>query len=318
MKVNEGNEGGKIRSDPPDERIMDIATERDDVASEDDYEPPLSNIKLRPKSKHTSNKSSAKKSRKTTRQSVEFEATPTMVNLVVEPEEAPPLPTKVDHPFRTVVTATVRVDKVKDTLTNFIDKLTKTITFLRTQVDDTIAIVPKSKDDDYDHIIDKVSFPRVVFKLNQRYSNIKTRGAFTVATKTQTGRTIKLSLVLGSTVEIDHQLLEEIRYDIQEMQVNFWYKPHQEVDTVSRLVFLGAPNNANKLEAAEIIISTLQPLEKHLIDTGPTVYSPEVFNRPWPKFAIVSEQPTGQPFTKPELGADGKPVLKAFTPPPTE
>ena len=314
-----GNDGEKIRSDPPAERTTDTAVELDDDASEDDYEPPLSNIKLRPKSnKQNSSKSSGKKSRKSTRQSVDFEATPTMVNLVVEPEEAPPAAKKINHPFRTVVTATVRVDKVKDTLSNFIDKLTKTITFLRTQVDDTIAIVPKSKDDDYDHIIDKPSFPRVVFKLNQRYFNIETKGAFTDATKTQTGRTIKLSLVLGSTVEIDHQLLEEIRYDIQEMQVNFWYKPHQEVDTVSRLVFLGAPNNANKVEVAEIITSTLKPLEKHLVDTDPTVYPPDVFSKPWPKFAIVSEQPTGQPFTKPEIGADGKPVLKAFTPPPTE
>jgi hypothetical protein len=200
------------------------------------------------------------------RQSVEFVADPKKVNVVVEPEEPPPLPKKVDHPFRTVVTATVRVDKVRDTLTNFIDKLTKTIDFLRSQVDDTIAIVPKSKDDDFDHIIDKASFPRVVFKLNQHYFCIETRGAFTDASKTQMGRTIKLSMVLGSSVEIDHQLMEEIRYDIQEMQVNFWYKPHQEVDTVTRIVFLGAPNNANKAEVAEIISATLQPLEKYLVE----------------------------------------------------
>lgn len=304
-----GKEGEKARSDPPAKENSTTPKSKktnDIMDSDDDNEPPLSNIKLRPKSKSTPAKVSAKKSRKTPRSSVKFIAVPT-VNLVVEPEEAPPLPTKIDHPFHTVVTATVWVNKVKDTFTNFIKKLTNTINFLRTQVDDTIAIVPKSKEMDDDHIIDKPSFPRVVFKLNQRHFNIETRGAFTDATKTQTGRMIKLSLVLGSTVEINHQLLEEICYDTQKMQVNFWYKPHQEVDTVARLVFLGAPNNANKDEVAEIITSTLQPLEKHLVETDPSLYPPEVFNLPWPKFAIVSEQPIGQPYTKPELGPNGKP-----------
>ena len=309
-------EGAKGREDPPAKGKPSDSTDDKDSDEDDEYVPPLSNIKLRPKSKLTPAKSSLNKPRKQTRQTVA--STGTKVNLVVEPEEAPPLPVKIKHPFRTVVTATVRLDKVKDTLTNFVNKLMGTISFLWAQVDDTIAIVPKSKDEDFDHIIDKASFPRVVYKLNQRYFNIETRGAFTDASKTQSGRTVKLSLVLGSTVVIDHQLLEEIRYDTQELNVTFWYKPHQEVDTVSRIVFLGAPNNANKNEIAEIINDTLQPLEKHLVDTDPSIYKPEIFNQPWPKFAIVSEQPTGQPYTKPELGPDGKPILKAFTPPPSE
>lgn len=210
----------KVRLDPPVESEKSATKPLTTDEDNDDKPLPLSNIKLRPKSKDPTAKLPAKKQRKAHRPLVEFEVVPTKVNLVVEPEDAPPAP-KIDHPFRTVVTATVRVDKVKDTLTNFIDKLTKTIDFLRTQVDDTIAIVPKTKDMDYEHIIDKPSFPRLVFKLNQRYFNIETRGAFMDATKTQNGRTIKLSLVLGSTVQIDHQLLDEIWYDFQDLQVNF-------------------------------------------------------------------------------------------------
>lgn len=292
-------------------------TSTGDSESDEDYEPPLSNIKLRPKTTRTPAKTPTKKQRKTARASVGFDAEPTEIQ-IVEPEEPPAVAKKVDHPFRTIVTATVRVDKVKDSLGNFIDKLANTVDFLRKQVDSTIAIIPKTPDLDHDHIIDKASFPRVVYTLNQRYFSIETRGAFTDATKTQAGRTIKLSLVLGSTLEINAQLLEEIRYDTQLLGVNFWYKPHQEVDTVSRLVFLGAPNNANKAEVAEIITNTLKPLEKHLLSTDPTIYPPEVFGRPWPKFAIVSEQPTGQPYIAPELGPDGKPALKAFVPPPSE
>ena len=306
------------RSDPPADKDKVTPSKRSSESeSDEEDELPLSNIKIRPKSTRTPSKSSTKKQRKSVRSSVVFEAEPATIQ-IVEPEEPPAAAKKVDHPFRTIVTATVRVDKVKDSLGNFIDKLVNTVTFLRTQVDDTIAIVPKSKEMDHDHIIDKASFPRVVYKLNQGYFSIETRGAFTDATKTQSGRTIKLSLVLGSTVEINAQFLEEIRYDTQELGVNFWYKPHQEVDTVSRLVFLGAPNNANKAEVAEIITNTLQPLEKHLIDTDPTIYPPDVFGGPWPKFAIVSEQPTGQPYTAPELGPDGKPILRAFVPPPSE
>ena len=315
------NSGGqkKLRVDPPTDMDKTSTKNGDNKDSNEEYEAPLSNIKLRPKSKATPAKtaSSTKKPRKANRSSVGFEA-PTPAVQLVDPD--PPVITKIDHPHRTVLTTTVRVDKVKDSLTNFTKKLMETIAFLRDQVDDTIAIVPKESGTEFDHITDIHSFPTVVYKLNQRYFNIETRGAFTDASKTQTGRTVKLSLVLGSTVEMDHNLLEEIRFDIQAMGVNFWYKPHQEVDTTSRIVFLGAPNNANKDEVLEIINNTLQPLERHLVDTDPSVYKPEVHGLPWPKFAIISEQPTGQPFTNDnkDIGPDGKVIMKAYVPPPSE
>lgn len=41
-----------------------------------------------------------------------------------------------------------------------------------------MAILPKSADFDNEHIVDKLSFPTVVFLLNQRYFNVETNGAF--------------------------------------------------------------------------------------------------------------------------------------------
>jgi len=210
------------------------------------------------------------------------------------------------------------VDKVKDTLSNLIGKMVDMITFLCTHVDPTIAILSKSTAFDNDHIIDKPSFPTVVFLLNQRYFNFESRDAFMDALKTQNGCTVKLSLVLGSTMEITHQLLDEVRHNTMNLGVTFWYKPHQEVDTTTRLVFLGAPNNANKEEAKATIDTLLQPLKQHLVSTDPKTYPLEVFGLPWPNFAVVSKKPTGQTYDKPELGKDGKPIQKIYTPPPPQ
>ncbi len=97
---------------------------------------------------------------------------------------------KINHPHKTVLSTTVRVDKVKDALSNFIGKMVDTLSFLHTHVDATIAILLKSVEFDNEHIFDKPSFLTVVFCLNQRYFNIETCGTFTDALKTQKGRTV--------------------------------------------------------------------------------------------------------------------------------
>lgn len=129
------------------------------------------------------------------------------------------------------------MDKAKDTLSNFITKMVDSLAFLCKHVDPTIAILPKSPDFNNDHIIDKFSFPMVVILLNQQYFNVETQGAFMNALKTQNGCTVELSLILGSAVQISHQLLEEVWHDTSNLGVTFGYKPHQEVDTTTRLVF---------------------------------------------------------------------------------
>jgi hypothetical protein len=202
------------------------------------------------------------------------------------------------------------VDKVKDVFSNFVGKVVAVLSFLRTHVDPMIAIILKLADYDNDHIVNKALFPTVVFTLNQHYFNIKSRGAFTDALLTHYGQTIKLSLILGSKTEITHQLLKEVWHDITTLGVTFWYKPHQEVDTVMQIVFLGTPNDANKEEAKRIIDYTLQPLEEHLLATDPQTNPPEVFGLPWPLFAVVSEQPSGQPYKKPDMDKQGTQIQR--------
>jgi hypothetical protein len=142
---------------------------------------------------------------------------------------------KVDHPFRTVLQTTVRVEKVKDVLPNFTTKLLQALSFIREHVDETAAYVPKRTELTDDHIVDKTSFPTVVYTLNQRYFQVESRTAFTSALKTPSGRTIHLSLVMGSSIKITPQLLEEFRHDVGVFGVTFWYKPYQEVDTSSQI-----------------------------------------------------------------------------------
>ena len=271
------------KKDPPQDMTEE---ELDEVDNE--IEELLSGVKVKPKSKKQKEPVPSSGKRKASR--VLFESPEPAQVTVVEPDEAPGA-RKINHLFKTVLSTTVRVDKVKDVLSNFIEKMTNTLAFLRAHVDDTMAILPKDPNSDFDHIVDKPSFPTVVFLLGQRYSFMESRGGFNDATRTTNGQTIKLSLVMGSTVEITHQFLDEVRHDTSSRGVNFWYKPYQEVDTTTRMVFLGAPNNANKEEAKDVIDRVLQPLEKHLLATDPQTYKPEIFDLPWPNFAVVSEQP---------------------------
>ncbi len=275
----------------------------------------LPTVKVYPKSSKSANKPSVSKRKSARNPSVGFSPSEPKQVQLVEPEDAPPA-LKLDHPYKTVLTASVRIEKVKDALDHFITKMTNTLAFLRTHVDSTMAILPKSSDSDNEHIIDKLSFPTVVFLLNQRYFNIETRGAFMDTLKSHNGRTVKLSLVLGSTLQVTPQLLEEVRHDTTNLGVMHWYKPHQEVDTTTRLVFLGTPNNANKEEAKEIINKLLRPLEQHLLTTDSKTYPLDVFGLPWPNFAVVSKQPTSQPYVQSEIGKDGKPIQKLYVPPP--
>ena len=117
--------------------------------------------------------------------------------MVIPDDPAPlPKPTKIDHPFRTVLQTTVRVEKTKDVLKDLTGKLMDALAFLRVHVDPTAAFLPKCKEFTDDHIVDTASFPTVVFTLNQRYFQFESRGAFNSAEKSFNGRSIKLSLVL--------------------------------------------------------------------------------------------------------------------------
>jgi hypothetical protein len=245
-----------------------------------------------------------------------FPFKPKQVQLV-KPKDAPPAP-KLDHPYKAVLTAPVRIEKVKDIIDHFITKMTNTLAFLCTHVDPTMAILPKSSDSDNVHIVDKLSFPTVVFSLIHRYFNVETRGAFMDTLKSHNGCTVNLLLILGSTVQVMPQLLEEVRHYTTNLGVMVWSKSHQEVDMTTWLVFLGAPNNANKEEAKEIINKLLQSLEQHLLTTDSKTYPMDVLGLPWHDFSVVSEQPTGQPYVQPEIGKDRKPIQKLYVPPPPE
>jgi hypothetical protein len=292
-------------------------TATQDISDEEEDEPPLSALKVREKRKPSTPKAvatrSATKSVKSTKKA-SFSTDAPGVRMVIPDDPAPlPKPTKIDHPFRTVLQTTVRVEKTKDVLKDFTGKLMDALAFLRVHVDPTAAFLPKCKEFTDNHIVDTASFPTVVFTLNQRYFQFESRGAFNSAEKSFNGRSIKLSLVLGTSIKLDHQLLDELRHDLSALGATFWYKPHQEVDTSTRLVFLGAPNNANKDDVKDIIDNALKPLEKYLVETDPKAYPPDIFGLPWPKFAVTSEQPTGMPYEAPSEGKQ-----RAYVPPPME
>jgi hypothetical protein len=161
-----------------------------DTSDNSDMETELPTVKVFPKSSKSTKSATSVKRKSAKRLSVGFSPPDPKHVQLVEPEDVPPTP-RVDHPYKTVLTATVRIKKVKDALSHFITKMTDTLAFLRTHVDPTMAILPKSADFNNEHIVDKLSFPTVVFLLNQRYFNVETKGAFMDTLRSHNGRTVK-------------------------------------------------------------------------------------------------------------------------------
>jgi hypothetical protein len=93
-------------------------TEEEFDAVDNEIEGLLASVKVKPKSKQKEPTQSSGK-RKASR--VLFDSPEPAQVTVVEPEEAPVAP-KIVHPFKTVLTATVRVERVKDILSNFVEK----------------------------------------------------------------------------------------------------------------------------------------------------------------------------------------------------
>jgi hypothetical protein len=112
-----------------------------DMGEGEEMEIELPTVKVYPKSSKSANKPSLSKRKSARNSSVGFSPSKPKQIQLVGPEDAPPAP-KLDHSYKTILTALVRIKKVKDALDHFITKMTNTLTFLRTHVDPTMAILP--------------------------------------------------------------------------------------------------------------------------------------------------------------------------------
>lgn len=115
--------------------------------------------------------------------------------------------------------------------------------------------------------------------------------------KPKTIKTIRVSATLGMN-EDPKEIFDAVRGDLMRFHVSMTYKPYQALDTVNRLLFLGAPQDANKHEAEETIYRILSELEVRRRTYDPDGFPPEIHGGVLPWFAIVSEQPGGLPYVE--------------------
>jgi len=96
------------------------------------------------------------------------------------------------------------------------------------------------------------------------------------------------------------EFLPAMRVDLMDLGITIVSKVVQALETLAQIVFLGCPNNINKLYAKEVMDMLLQALEKELMELDSFTYPPNIHGCPWPAFSLVSEQPSGlfEPFAK--------------------
>lgn len=205
-------------------------------------------------------------------------------------------PPEIAHTHRAIVVLTVRVD-AEDSFGNFLDAITDALQFMRKYVDPTTAFLPKKDSPkEFGPITSRETCPEVQFVLLRHYLDSKNMYAFANG-KPKSMKTIKVSATLGIN-EDPKPLFDAVRGDLMNFQVSMVYKPYQALDTTNRLLFLGAPQDANKHETEETIYRILSQLEKKLRVNDPDGFPFEIHGGELPRFAIVSEQPGGLPYVE--------------------
>lgn len=84
-----------------------------------------------------------------------------------------------------------------------------------------------------------------------------------------------------------------MKIDLMGIGATYDVKLEQALDTCSKIVFLGAPQNINKAYAKQVMDLLLQPLEKELMADDSMTYPEDVHGSPWPSYSLVIEQPNG-------------------------
>jgi hypothetical protein len=139
-----------------------------------------------------------------------------------------------------VVAFSVRVDKGKDTQAAFGKKVIAALTFLQTHINKHAAFFAINRLDSGRPLIkEKADLPGFQVILHM-YFTIPSERAFDNVNQ-DGGRTIRGSAMMGFSLD-PQKCLDEAAGDLRHMGCAIYFKQCQEVNTVARLLLLGAPN----------------------------------------------------------------------------
>jgi hypothetical protein len=158
-----------------------------------------------------------------------------------------------------IVGFTIRVDKGQKSKENFDKKVGEALFFLRSHINKESCFIPLAANKTLGSIKEKQDMPK--FQVTSRkYFSIPNPQAFSPVTQ-DGGRVIKGSRIMGFKGD-PQTCLEEAAGDLRMLNCSIFYKKCQEVDTIAKLMLLGAPNLINEKQIFKVMDAELRELEK--------------------------------------------------------
>ena len=107
---------------------------------------------------------------------------------------------------------------------------------------------------------------------------------------------------------IPKPILDEAEGDIQAMGYAIFWKPCQEINTVTTMAFLGIPSSIEVSVVKKKVDKTLNELEKKLIESNPRDFPKFCHDKPkWITYALRKDYPYGMPREQYEPGKKREP-----------
>jgi hypothetical protein len=184
-----------------------------------------------------------------------------------------------------IVGFAIRVDKGQKSKEIFDKKVGEALFFLRTHIDEESCFLPLSANKILGPIKEKSDMPK--FQVTSRkYFSIPHPQAFSPVTQ-DGGRIIKGSGIMGFQGD-PQTCLDEAAGDLRMLNCSIFYKKCQKVDTVAKLMLLGAPNLIDEQQIFKVMDKELRDLEEdEKKDSNSNV---NCFNmKEWVKYTITKE-----------------------------
>jgi hypothetical protein len=193
-----------------------------------------------------------------------------------------------------MVAFSVRVDKGKDTQVVFGKKTIDALSFLQTHIDKQAAFFAiNGSVSDRPPIKEKADLPGFQVILCRYFAIPSDRALDNV--NQDGGRAIRGSAVMDFSLD-PQKCLDEAAGDLRHMGCAIYFKQCQEVNTVGRLLLLGAPNTIKEEVIRRTIDEELQHIEQRLIlDNNAEYKFPQRRISKWLKYVVVREYPAGMP-----------------------
>ena len=208
------------------------------------------------------------------------------------PKDPPPVihPPLDSYKFRAVIELSIKIPKTDQVYPILWEKILMGLSFIQQFGDPSAAFLPKPGSSRTVPMYNDATFPLDQFTTGMHYFVYPNE--YSLYPNKQESRMVRLSTTMGFTID-PRSFLHVMKIDLMGIGATFEVKLEQALDTCSRIVFLGAPQNISKAYAKQVMDLHVVPLEKELMAADPITYPVCIHGGPWPSYSMVIEQPGG-------------------------